>query len=281
MPTKTQPLGICDLCLGKIPASLGDYTTKGTPRLHCSRQCMSTANSRAGAPIRSKKAKARVASGQWTNPAELNPPDPANVAAGVSRARKREVEEGRWRNPALSGEARAKLSRPRKHSGPLHRAIEKLKQGLTMADLTDEEAEAYRANARKRRAARRDEANAYHRRRYREQRAAQSDAERAAQNERWRRNLQRRQVAKRGQAEVITTERTPDPETGEMSFTVRLVRRWTRREDGEYADEIIGYCHRLRRDWFGISRSVAGPWQEGWPTLQEAVAMLAEEGKDA
>ncbi len=80
---------------------------------------------------------------------------------------------------------------------------------------------------------------------------------------------------RRGQAEVITTERTPDPATGELSYTVRLVKRWTRRPDGDYDDEIIGYCHRLKRDWWGISHSAAGPWQTGWPTMGEAVAALA------
>ena len=48
------------------------------------------------------------------------------------------VAEGRWRNPSLSDEAREKLSRPRKYSGLLHQAMEKLTQGASMADLSAE-----------------------------------------------------------------------------------------------------------------------------------------------
>jgi hypothetical protein len=55
------------------------------------------------------------------------------------------VEAGSWRNPALADQAREKLSRPRRHSGVLHSAIEKLKQGAKVADLTPEEQEAHRA----------------------------------------------------------------------------------------------------------------------------------------
>ena len=60
--------------------------------------------------------------------------------------RKAEVEAGTWRNPALTDEAREKLSRPRKHADnpTLHSAIEKLRQGTPVADLTPAEQEAHR-----------------------------------------------------------------------------------------------------------------------------------------
>ncbi len=191
MAKKTEPLGICDHCKGEIPHDLW-YTVKGTPRLHCNIQCRQTANSRVGSEIRSKKARQRVARGQWQNPREINPPDPARIAAGVSQARKREVKAGTWRNPALTDEARKKLSRPRKHSGALHRAIEKLKQGLKIADLTPEEVGAHRAYRAKLRSARLDEVNAYHRRRYHTQRAAMTEAEKETQRARWRKQREKR-----------------------------------------------------------------------------------------
>ena len=194
MPSKTQPLGTCDHCLGPIPPDLGPYTSKGRPRLYCSIDCRNTGNSRAGAGIRSEKAKARVKRGEWTNPASITPPDPANIGAGVSRARRAEVEAGTWRNPALTDEAREKLSRPRKHGDDpiLHSAIEKLKQGMKVSDLTDEEAEAHRAYQRALRTARREEANAYQRRYYRRRQAAMSEAEKEAQRAKWRAANKRR-----------------------------------------------------------------------------------------
>lgn len=145
--TKTAPLGICDLCGGPIA---NPYTSKGKPRLYCSRDCRNTANSRAGSLERGRKVRERIASGEWVNPATINPPDPAKIGTGVRRVRLREVAEGRWRNPGLTPEARAKNSEPHIHSGALADAIEKLRRGK-MADLTPEEAEAYRAHARERR----------------------------------------------------------------------------------------------------------------------------------
>lgn len=53
------------------------------------------------------------------------------------------MEAGIWRNPALDPDARQKLSRPRRHSGDLAQAIEKLDSGLKMADLNEVEREAY------------------------------------------------------------------------------------------------------------------------------------------
>jgi hypothetical protein len=191
MSKKKQPVGICDHCLGEIPRRRW-YTSKGEPRLYCSRGCRNTANSRAGSAIRSEKAKQRVERSEWQNPAKLNPPDPAKVATGVSRARKREVEEGRWRNPALPDEARAKLSRPRKHSGALHRALEKLRQGYRVADLKPEEQKVHRAYRKQLRDARRDEINAYRRRRYREQQARMTEEDREAQRAKWREQNRKR-----------------------------------------------------------------------------------------
>ena len=191
MPAKTAPIGTCDLCGEPIPREEW-YTSKGAPRLYCSRLCRNTANSRAGADIRGEKARERVARGEWVNPADINPPDPARIGAAVSRFRRAEVEAGTWRNPALSDEARAKLSRPRKHSGALHSALEKLKAGCSVSDLTDEEAEAHRAYRQKLRDARRDELNAANRERYRRRQAKMTDEERVAQRQKWREANRRR-----------------------------------------------------------------------------------------
>lgn len=72
MAEKVQPIGICDLCLAAMPRDRW-YTRRG-PRLYCSTDCRNTANSRAGAPIRTVKLKARVKAGTWQNPHHLNPP---------------------------------------------------------------------------------------------------------------------------------------------------------------------------------------------------------------
>ena len=191
---KQQPLGTCDLCLGPIPRD--EWYTRRGPRLHCSPECKNAANSRAGAPIRSRKAKARVARGEWVNPASLNAPDPQNVSAGISRARKAEVKAGTWNNPALGERARQKLSRPRKHHGPLHRAIEKLRNG-SMKDLTDVEHRAWLKHRRELRRARIEADRRYHRERYRSQQDALTPAERKAQRAKWRAQNQRRKK-KRG-----------------------------------------------------------------------------------
>ena len=150
---KRAPLGICDLCGGEIPPSLGWYTSKRRPRLHCSLVCRQTENSRVGSPVRSRKAMERVRSGQWVNPNPALGNDPAAIAqwrANFTRAlsaeRKREVAEGRWRNPALDPAAREKLSRPRRHTDNpvLHRAVERLGAGASVADLTEEEKQTWR-----------------------------------------------------------------------------------------------------------------------------------------
>lgn len=146
MTDKGQPVGICDYCLGPIPP--GEWYTRRGPRLYCSIDCRNTANARAGAAIISRKNKERIAAGTWRNPAELRPPTPEEQAHRARLGRLREVAAGRWRNPALDPAARAKLSRPRKHTGELASAIDKLNRG-TMADLTEGERAAYH-NYRKR-----------------------------------------------------------------------------------------------------------------------------------
>lgn len=181
MTTKTAALGICDQCGGEIPPHLGDYTSKGSPRLHCSRDCRNTANSRAGAEERGRQARLRVAHGQWVNPATINKPDPANISAGVSLARKAEVEAGTWRNPALDDEAREKLSRPRVHTDDpiLHSAIEKLGRGLRVNRLTPDEQRAHRAW-------RRNQRRAWWQ--------GKSEAEKEAQRRKWRELWRRRKT---------------------------------------------------------------------------------------
>ncbi len=138
----------CELCGRPLDEGDGRYTRKGKKRRFCSVTCRNAHNSRVGASIRSRKQRERVARGEWQNPVTLIQDDPEKlvrwkekVREGVRRARKQEVLEGRWKNPALSPEARAKLSRPRKHGDnpALHSALEKLRQGYRVADLTPEE----------------------------------------------------------------------------------------------------------------------------------------------
>ena len=267
--TKQQPLGICDTCESEIPLDLGPYTSKGKPRLDCSIQCRAAANSRSGAKIRGEQTKQRIADGIWVNPADIRKPDPAKVAAGVSRARKAEVAEGRWRNPALDDQARKKLSRPRVHGDnpALHRAIEKLGQGLSVSDLTDEEAEAHRAHSRARRAARKDEVNAWYRNRYHKQQAAMTPEEHETQRESRRLESQRKIAKKSGEATYIIVDRSGD---------VRTVRLWRRQADGNYQPEIIGYIKRLKRECFQYSREATGPWGDRFTTVGEIVQTLKE-----
>jgi|GEM_PF-2097130 len=201
--SKRLPIGICDLCGEPFPAGVSHYTTKGKPRLHCSIECRQTANSRAGNPKRVRKVKERISRGEWENPSAFVREDATDeereeqrrrIGVGAKRIRDAEVREGRWRNPALNDAAREKLSRPRTIDDPvLHRAIERLGHGETMADLTTEEAEAYRAHSRARRAARKDEANAYAREVYRKRMS--TEAGRTRERERWERR--REQLAQR------------------------------------------------------------------------------------
>lgn len=192
---KQQELGICDNCLSEIPRDEW-YTSKGKPRLYCGRDCRNTGNSRAGAPIRSAKAKRRVARGEWQNPHHLNPPTPTEQSRRARLGRRREVKAGTWRNPALNDEAREKLSRPRKHESSLHAVLEKLKQVGRVADLSPEEKELYRAYRRELVAARRDEVNAGYRQRYQQKQASMSEEEREAQRAKWREQNRRRSKAR-------------------------------------------------------------------------------------
>lgn len=192
---KEQTLGICDNCLGEIPHDEW-YTSKGKPRQYCGRDCRNTGNSRAGAPIRSAKAKRRVARGEWQNPHHLNPPTPTEQSRRARFGRRREVKAGTWRNPALSDKAKEKLSRPRKHEPALHGVLEKLKQGARVTDLTPDEQELHRTYRRNLVASRRDEVLAWYRNRYQQKQANMSEEEREAQRARWREQNRRRQERK-------------------------------------------------------------------------------------
>ena len=192
---KQQALGICDNCLSEIPRDEW-YTSKGKPRLYCGRDCRNTGNSRAGAPIRSVKAKRRVARGEWQNSHHLNPPTPTEQSRRARLGRRREVKAGTWRNPALSDEAKDKLSRPRKHDPALHAVLEKLKQGIRVSELTPEEQELHRAYRRELVATRRDEVNAGYRQRYRLRQASMSEEEHEAQRAKWREQNRRRSKAR-------------------------------------------------------------------------------------
>jgi len=145
MPSeKIQPLGVCDNCLGNIPKERW-YTSKGKPRRYCSVECRNTGNSHEGEAVRHAKMLQRMERGEWRNPMQLRPPTPEEQAERARKGRLAEVEAGTWRNPALSDEAREKLSRPRKHFGVLASALEKLHQGVPVAQLTPEEQDAHRA----------------------------------------------------------------------------------------------------------------------------------------
>lgn len=187
MATKRQPIGICDHCKGEIPP--GDwYTAHGKPRLYCSIDCRNTANSRNGNPVRTAKLRQAVADGRWQNPAHLRPPTCEEQSARSRKGRLREGAEGRWRNPALDPAARAKLSRPRKHADDplLHRAIERLRQGGKMRDLTPEEHASYRAYRRALEQARLTEIRAYQRACYHRLMSALDPAGRERLRELWR-----------------------------------------------------------------------------------------------
>ena len=193
MATKQKPMGICDHCEGAIPP--GDwYTSHGKPRLYCSIDCRNTANSRNGTPARTAKLRQAVAEGHWQNPHHLHPPTAAEQAARSRKGRLREVAEGRWRNPALDPAARAKLSTPRKYAADpvLHSALEQLRQGARMVDLTAAEQARYRSYRREQELARRTELRAYQRARYRRIMTATDPAARELLRARWRRANQRR-----------------------------------------------------------------------------------------
>jgi len=110
-------------------------------------------------------------------------------------ARKAEVSEGRWRNPALTDAARRKLSRPRKHTGALARAIDKARTG-GMAGLPPAAPHAHLRWRRELRHARADAIRRYQRERYHRLQGALARAERESQRERWRAQNRRRQRRK-------------------------------------------------------------------------------------
>lgn len=152
MADKTAPLGVCDHCGGMILDT--PYTSKHKPRRYCCVACRNTANSQAGAGVRSQKAKKRVAAGVWVNPLAFETPESRREHArkagqATAEQHKAAIVAGTWRNPALSQKARRKLSRPRTIADPvLHRAYERLNAGAHMADLTPEEQDACRAHRR-------------------------------------------------------------------------------------------------------------------------------------
>lgn len=187
MTAKRAPVGICDLCGGSIPRGEW-YTTKDRARLHCSTTCKATANSRAGASIRSRRAKQRVARGEWYNPrSQMTSDEISRVQSKASRtARLREVRENRWRNPALDDAARAKLSRPRKHSGALARAIDRLNRRMPVSQLTPAEQRAYRAYRHDLKTRRRDEVNQKRQEWWRRRWAAMTPKQRDRQRAKWR-----------------------------------------------------------------------------------------------
>lgn len=127
-----------------------------------------------------------MARGEWQNPHHLNPPSPEEQSRRSRLGRKREVESGVWRNPALSTEAREKLSRPRKHDGALHSAIENLGRGVSLTELSDAERQAYSSYRRRQRMARRDDVNAYYRARYHRRHIELTNEESDAQRALWR-----------------------------------------------------------------------------------------------
>lgn len=137
-------------------------------------------NSRSGAPVRRQKAIERVASGQWQNPARIRPPTSIEQAERARKGRLREVAEGRWRNPGLNPQAQEINSRPHKHSGALASAIEKLKAGARVADLSQDEQEAHRA---------------YRRSLEREHRARMTEGERERRRAQYRKSWYKRKKA--------------------------------------------------------------------------------------
>lgn len=193
MSDKTAPLGICDHCGGPIA---DPFTSKRKPRRYCSVDCKNTANSRAGNEERTRKLRERIERGAWVNPRAINPPNPANIGAGVRRLRLAEVEAGSWRNPGLSDAARAKNSEAHKHSGPLAEAIERLKHGK-MADLSPEQADAYRA---------------YTRENQRRLRANMTSAQKEVRRQQWR-DFARR---KYGYQPRLTPKPTPTPTRSDL-----------------------------------------------------------------
>ena len=235
MPEKKAPLGICDLCNEPFPTGVSVYTTKGQPRLYCSHTCRNTANSRAGAPIRSEKTRERIQRGEWRNPAEsFTDEELYEYARRGGRVRARQhreaLAEGTWQNPANAPGAREKLSRPRRHADDpvLHSAIEKLGAGLRIADLTLEEAEAHRRYRRELRAGQGEYRRAYERGKYRQRMATAEGHEKERQ--RWARHRER-QLA-RGPNQALRQAR-----------------------------QRAGYSQRALAELVGVAQTTVGNWE--------------------
>ncbi len=196
MAEKRLPIGICDHCECELPAQ-DWYTSHGKPRRYCSIDCRNTANSRAGNLVRTAKLRQAVADGRWQNPHHIHPPTGEEQASRARKGRLREVTEGRWRNPALASAARLKLSQPRKHGDDpvLHRALEQLKQGARMVELSAAERERYLAYRRQLRLARLTEVRAYQRARYRHIMDAADSTARERLRALWRRHAKRQRRA--------------------------------------------------------------------------------------
>jgi len=189
-PEKVAPVGTCDYCRKGIP--VGEWwTSKGRPRLHCSLECRQAANSRK-MENRAEWMRERIESGDWVNPATINKPTSETISKNSCAARLREVEEGRWRNPGSTPEARAKNSEPHKHTGLLASAIEKMGHGVKLKELPEDEREAYHVYARQLRSARKDEINQQYRERYRRAWAAMTEEEKETQREKWRQQNRKR-----------------------------------------------------------------------------------------
>lgn len=194
-PEKIAAIGICDFCGKNIPT--GEWwTSKGRPRLHCCIECRQAANSRK-MENRSEWMRSRIEDGEWVNPATINRPSSEVISKNSRAARLREVEEGRWRNPGQTSEAREKNSEPHKHTGVLASAIEKLRTTGKTSELSPEEQEAHRLYRKQLRNARKEEINQWHKEYYQKRMAAMTVEERDAQREKWRQQNRKKAQKKR------------------------------------------------------------------------------------
>ena len=244
---------LCELCGDDVDShGLGYYTVKGTPRRFCSDQCKATHNSRVGAPIRAEKARRRVRAGTWQNPAASMAPEQVRAASQLGaavRARQHRdaLAAGTWENPAHAPGAREKLSRPRKHGDnpALHRAIEKLGQGLKIIDLLPEEADAHREHQRRLRSEDPERARQQSRQAYRRRMATPEG--RARQQAAWERQRERR------------SQRPPN---------VALRR----------ARERAGLSQEQLASLLGVSQAAVGTWERhGVVPRSEQVRLRAEQ----
>lgn len=110
---------------------------------------------------------------------------------------KREVEEGRWRNPGQTPEAKAINSLPHKYTGALADALEKVRIGVKSAEMSDEEREALSIHRKQKRDARKEEVNQYYKERYHARKQAMTDEQREAQRQKWREQNRKRAAKKK------------------------------------------------------------------------------------